>query len=216
VPVKRIGARRERRFRIEDLRQLQRDGRSVHLQTGATPIATAGSISFSGSAHVATFYDSDVGRLRLSLPFLADGLRNGDACWLMAHGLALKAYLDALNQFADIDIGQKSARGQFRVRQTPGGNTTEALEFWETVLWEAISAGAKVIRVVGEMTSVREQFNSEKEMLEYEGAVNLTLKRFPCVAICQYDAREFTGPALLSVLRTHPDLYTLPLSQFIL
>jgi len=30
--------------------------------------------------------------------------------------------------------------------------------------------------------------------------------RFPCVALCQYDVRKFSGQAVLAALRAHPDI----------
>ena len=65
----------------------------------------------------------------------------------------------------------------------------------------------EVIRVVGEMASVREQFTSEREMFDFEAMFNMVGKRFPCVAVCQYDARKFSGQAVLAALRAHPDIF---------
>jgi hypothetical protein len=61
------------------------------------------------------------------------------------------------------------------------------------------------------MASVREVFASEQEMLTFEAMFNTTAKRFPCVVICQYDVRKFSGEAVLSALRAHPDMADLPL-----
>ena len=72
-----------------------------------------------------------------------------------------------------------------------------------------------LIRAVGEMVSERERFVSEREMLAYDAALDRTLKRFPCVVICQYDARHFSGSTLLSALKAHPDLFLMPMGPFL-
>ena len=91
----------------------------------------------------------------------------------------------------------------------------EALDYWETVLWSALDKHAVVVRGVGEMASEREGFISEKEMLTYEALVNMTIKRFPCVVICQYDVRKFSGQAVLEALRAHPDVMSFPLGPLL-
>jgi excisionase family DNA binding protein len=217
LPGRRIGTRRERRFRVEDVRGLRpKIPADRRVLTKAASTVAVGATFMNEHSHVATFYDSDVGRLRLSVPFLAEGLRDGAPCFLLAHGSVRKAYFEALKRSAAVDINQALAKGLLHVSQGPGSTITEALEFWESALWEAVAKGATMIRVVGEATSVREQFKSETEMLTFEAALNLTAKRFPCVLICQYDVRHFTGEGLLSVLRAHPDLYTVPISNFLL
>jgi hypothetical protein len=93
----------------------------------------------------------------------------------------------------------------------PGPNTAAATEFWERSFGAALDRRATLIRVVGEMACEREQFSSEAETLAYEPAFNLIVKRFPCLVVCQYDVREFSGEALFAALRAHPDLLGLPL-----
>jgi hypothetical protein len=52
-------------------------------------------------------------------------------------------------------------------------------------------------------------------MLKYEGAFNMTAKRFPNVTLCQYDVRAFDGATIYEVLRVHPDLYSLRLGSLL-
>jgi len=65
------------------------------------------------------------------------------------------------------------------------------------------------------MACVRQMFRSEAEMLRFEQAYDVMCRRFPVVAICQYDAREFDGLAMLSVLKAHPDLFERRLATFL-
>ena len=161
--------------------------------------------------HLAVFYDSDAGRIRMSGPFLAQGLLLGQPCFLMAAGEELDSYLEHLSATPGLDLKEAMRSGLLVVADGPGQTIAEALDFWERSFWQALDRPGVLIRAVGEMASERTTFVSEAEMLAYEAALNLSTKRFPCVVLCQYDVRRFDGPALLSALRAHPDLLQRPL-----
>src|ERR1051326_253394 len=81
---RRVGARRERRFRVEDVRRLKpARGVKLPVPVKSGPIVAIGATTVNDHAHVATFYDTDAGRLRVAVPFLAEGLRSGARCFLM-------------------------------------------------------------------------------------------------------------------------------------
>jgi excisionase family DNA binding protein len=225
LPVRRVGTRRERRFRAADVEHFAAQRHTVaqssrrartRLPAGqGAPIVTLAGAAVELFNHVCAFYGSDAGRLRLTIPFLAEGLQAGQPCFLLAHGEILEAYVHALRRMPGVDFDAARAAGRLVVADGPGATVEQALEFWEGTLWQAIETRAQVIRVVGEMASEREQFASEAEMLAYEVAINQTVKRFPCVVLCQYDARRFSGEAMLSALQSHPDLFKLPLGLFL-
>jgi excisionase family DNA binding protein len=215
LPVRRVGKRGERRFKSEHVERFKAPTRSALSTRSPAPHVVLGGYPVKLSTHVTAFYDSDAARTRLTTPFLAEGIAAGQPCFLMARGEELESYLRSLARMPGLDVQGARASGLFTIRSGPGATTTDALEFWEQVLWAATDRHATVIRAVGEMASVREGFISEEEMLAYEASVNMTLKRFPCVAICQYDVRKFSGQAIISVLRAHPDILDLPLGLFI-
>jgi len=209
LPVRRVGKRRERRFRVVDVDDFERPRRAGGRESpAAATIAVAGA-SVEVATHLAAFYSSAAGMLRITLPFLAEGLRAGDPCFLLAEGEVLETYRQALSRQPGVEVDS------LVVADGPGLSVGQALEFWEQALWREVENEPRVIRVVGEMVSERDQFASEAEMLAYEVAFNQTLKRFPCVVVCQYDARRFSGEAMLLALRAHPDLYKLPLGLFL-
>ncbi len=218
LPVQRVGRRRERRFRADHVvgfkerGSLRRPG-STRMPSG--PEVFLGGASFDAFTHLAVFYDSAAGRLRLTAPFLEDGLRAGQPCFLMAHGEVLRSYLERLREAPDLDVEAALETGLLAVADAPGTSTVEALQFFEQAFWRATENRAPVVRVVGEMACVRDRFASEAEMLSFEAAVNLLTKRFPCFAICQYDVRQFSGAALLGAMRAHPDRLALPLRTLI-
>ena len=218
LPVKRTGKRRERRFAAEHVDGLAGQLRAAPLASPSLSspkrLVLAGQV-LEVPFHLPAFYDTDAGRTRLTVPFLADGLRAGQPCFLVAQGEELDAYLVALDAQPGVDVDQALASGALTVVGAPGRTVAEALEFWETNLWAALDRHVTLMRAVGEMVSERMTFESEREMLAYEVAFNMTGRRFPAAVICQYDVRKFSGKALLAALRAHPDILGISLSPLI-
>ena len=213
LPVQRVGKRRERRFRARDVDAAERrqQAASQPRKPDAPSVVLAGHVT-SVPVHLPAFYDSDAGRVRLTAPFIADGIKARQPCFLIAQGEELNSYLVALDADPDVDVDAALASGLLTVVSAPGKTVAQALDFWERKLWEAMDSHATLMRAVGEMVSEREVFESEQEMLAYEAAFNMTARRFPCAVICQYDVRKFSGRAMLAALRAHPDVLDVSLS----
>jgi transcriptional repressor of dcmA and dcmR len=210
--VRRVGRRRERRFTEDDLRQFMTSGRETVATAPATVFIRGTAVPL--RSHVSTFYATHDGRLRLSLPFIVEGLRAGQPCFLVAEGEALEQYRQAIqNQLPDRPA-VFDEKGLILISQT--GNGEAFTRSWEASLSNALHSGPTVIRVVGEMASVAHMMGSVPQMLIFEAALGSLAKRFPVVYLCQYDVREFDGVALLSVLKDHPDIYELPLGTFLI
>lgn len=206
LPARRVGRRRERRFAHADLVQFlgQRTG-DPQLPKPALTVSVGGA-PISLRTHLAPIFSTDLGGLRLAVPFLAEGLRSGQPCFLAATGVVLERYFKALSQEAiDVDAAQQS--GRLTIVGWPGGTVTEALANWELLFGKALAGGPTVLRIVGEMACERSMFSSDAEMLAYEEAYELMIRRYPAVTLCQYDAREFNGEVILRVLKAHPDMF---------
>ena len=211
---RRVGRRRERRFAESDLVQFLSRGEKPPIVASRAPIYVGG-LPIPVPGHLATFYSSDAGRMRLTVPFLAGGLRSGQPCFLAATGEVLKVYMEALENQDGVDLKRAVAGGQFSAVGFDGATVDKAVAFWEGAFAEALSHRSSVIRHVGEMATVRRMFPSEDEMLRFEQAYDLMSRRYPVAAICQYDVREFDGIAMLRVLKAHPDLFELRLATFL-
>jgi transcriptional repressor of dcmA and dcmR len=181
--------------------------RASEVTVGGEPVPVPG--------HLATLYGTDAGGLRLSLPFLVEGLRRGHRCFLAATGPELKRYTDALDGRDDVDLAHALDSGQLNLVRFVGGAAAEAIAQWEHHFADALARDQMVIRIVGEMASERGMFVSADEMLRYEEAFEVMCRRYPVVVICQYDVREFDGPSLLRALKAHPDLFAFRLGTFL-
>jgi excisionase family DNA binding protein len=215
--ARRVGRRRERRFTEADLKGFLAPSAS---SSGPHAPAIAAQVLIGGShvplhSHLATFYNSDEGRLRLPIPFFRDGLLLGQPCFLAASREVLDAYMAALRREVAIDVDAAVRDGLLTVVDGPGTTVEGALNFWEDSLSKAILGGPTLLRVVGEMAMERSGFGSDAEMLRYEVAYNMIARRFPVVTLCQYDVRAFDGEMVFHALRAHPDLYEMGIAALL-
>ena len=195
LPGRRVGRRRERRFMEADLVAFM--DRSI-TATASSPTVMVAGTAIAVPTHLATFFSTGAGGLRLTVPFLADGVRLHQPCFLAGSAEVHQRYFEALG-----------GGGGITAVQFQGGSAAEAIAHWEDTFAAAVANGATVIRVVGEMAYERAMFANEEEMLRYEEAFDMMSRRYPTASICQYDVREFDGVALLRALKAHPDLFDL-------
>jgi hypothetical protein len=192
-----------------------------HTSSSAPPAADAvATVNVGGHriplrSHLAPIYGTDAGSLRLSVPFLADGIRAGQRCFLVAKDDALERYMTALGEEHDVDLAAAEKKGLLTVVGWPGATVADVIANWERVFGKALAGGPTVLRIAGEMASERDMFASEAEMMAYEEAYELMAKRYPAVTLCQYDAREFSGEMMLRVLKAHPDMFMQHLGGFL-
>jgi len=218
LPARRVGRRRERRFAQADLiRFLGQPGgekpAAAHVNQAAAVIV--GGLSVPLRSHLAPFFGTDEGGLRLTVPFLADGLKAHQPCFLVATGAVLDRYVRALREEHEIDLGAAERGGLLTVLDGPGRDPAQAIANWERLFGKALAGGPMVLRLVGEMACVRRIFPSDAEMMRFEEAFDVMAKRFPGVWLCQYDAREFDGEIMLRALKAHPDMYAQHLGGFL-
>jgi hypothetical protein len=213
LPVQRVGRRRERRFAqpdlVEFLGQATGDARAAGRPGRATTVVLGGA-SVPVRSHLAPIYSTDAGRLRLSVPFLADGIRAGQPSFLVAAGDVLERYIKALTMEHGIDFA-----AVVRTRQLVVLSGVESAADWERLFGTALESGPTILRVVGEMSCVRRMFATDAAMMALEESYEVMAKRFPAVSLCQYDAREFGGETMLRALKAHPDMYAQHLGGFL-
>jgi excisionase family DNA binding protein len=212
---RRVGRRRERRFAESDLLTFLNRGEKQSVVAKPEAAIHVGGLAIPVPGHLATFYSTDPGRMRLTVPFLAEGLRFGQPCFLVATHDVLEAYMKALKDQAGSDFERAAASGQFVAVGFDGATVDRAVAFWEGKFADILSRGPSLIRHVGEMACVRPMFPSEDEMLRFEEGYEVMCRRFPVSAICQYDVRQFDGIAMLRVLKAHPDLFEQRLATFL-
>src|SRR5260370_35615402 len=147
---RRVGRRRERRFAESDLVEFL--NRSEKPSAQAQPAAiNVGGLPIPVPGHLATFYSTDAGRTRLTVPFLAEGLRSGQPCFLVATNDILDIYVEALRNQDGFRLNEAEASGQFTAVRFDGATVDRAVAFWEGKFADVLSPGPAVIRDVGWM-----------------------------------------------------------------
>lgn len=224
----RIGARRERRFRRSDLLDFpEQQGARAPLagggkegsrepQEASTSTAVKvhiGGVAIDYGSHLCSFYETDLGRAKLAVPFLADGLKAGDICFFIATSKVRRQVLKELEkQCPDLKRAKDSGQLKLLAGKRSG---QEMLDYFEAEFVAATRTGNARLRVLGDMAWFLEKELGIEELNAFERAYNHSLgHRFPVVSLCQYDARVFSGVGILGALKAHEDTFRYPLSRF--
>lgn len=213
----RLGTKRERRFRREDLMSFLENRNAPAVSTPdvspPTEVFLEG-VSIKYGNHICTLYENDRGRLKWSVPFLVDGLRNGDGCFLIG---TEETRSEILGQVKEAWRGVEEAVDKGQLVQSDGIPDAEAMcRFVEHSIFVASRAGLRTFRLLGDMTWCLDLGMSQDELFAYERQFNHEIgHRFPMVSVCQYDVRRFSGPAVLNALKSHEDTFNYPLSRFL-
>ncbi|MFQ5535082.1 MAG: MEDS domain-containing protein [Sphingomonadales bacterium] len=216
----RVGARRERRFRREDLLAFpEQHPADRHTGNGDGEAVGHKQIHLDGvpieyGSHLCTFYESDLGRVKTSVPFLVDGLRAGDICFLIAADDAQEQILTQLKSvYGPLDAAFD--KGLLRVCEGMASGK-EMLDFFEREFVMATQKGNQSLRVLGDMSWFLCNGMDIDDLADFEVKYNYSLAhRFPVVSLCQYDARKFSGQGVLNALKCHEDTFKYPMSGFL-
>ena len=208
LPARRVGGRHERRFRRSELDLFLGEAKGEKT-------LTLGGVTVPLKGHYAPIYSTDAGALRLTVPFLADGLNAGQPCFLVASGRILERYARLLAADYGIDLDEAIKSGRLVLLDWPGASATDVIANWEQLFAKALARGKSMMRVAGDMAAERHMFASEAEMMAYEEAYDRMARRFPVVTLCAYDAREFGGETILRMLKAHPDMFQGNLGLFL-
>jgi len=226
LPCLRVGARRERRFNKRDLisflenqsdstiaRDKSHEKTPENLQNVRTEILLEGMPIKYGN-HLCTVYETDTGIIKLSIPFLADGLRAGDKCFLVASGSRQSIILKHLSEVYP-DTNKAIEGGRLVIFE--GLTCREDLyKYFEKNFLSSTQNGDNYIRVLGDMAWAVEKNMNIDDLMSFEMSYNHSLcRKFPVVSLCQYDARMFSGTEILNVLKSHDDTFNFPLTRFI-
>lgn len=214
----RVGGRRERRFRRVDLMDfLERSGadgpRSGESAAGAGEVLLD-QLRIPRGSHLCDLYESDAGRLRLSVPFVAQGVIRGERCYLVAQPKIARQVLAGVRKVAT-GVDDAIEKGRVIVRHGCR-RPLDMLEYFRLQFLECSEQGATGIRVLGEMSCFLDQGAELDVLMEFEMRYDHSLARdFPVVSLCQYDVRRFSGVGVLRACRAHNDSLTFPLRRFL-
>ena len=214
----RVGRRRERRFRRADLLAfLEEQPASAALLQPTVPSAanstTIGGIRVPYGSHLVAFYADEAGRANLAAAFLADGLRPGSVCHLVT---APEAQAEILNRMARSGAAIERAISDGRLVVSEHTSAVSAqCEYFETQFVAATRAGARSLRLVGDVSAFTAPVVGE-ELVKLEAEFDRRIaRRFPVVTLCQYDVRRHSSLDLFNALRAHKDTFRYPVDRLL-
>lgn len=213
----RLGLKRERRFRREDLRAFldtQNSRSAISSNPSRKSHVHLEGVAIDYASHICTLYDNDFGRLKWSVPFLLDGLKQGECCFLVA---AEKTQHDILEHVRKGWEGVDRAIDTGQLILTNGLPDGEIMcRFVEQRIFEATRNDLRSFRLLGDMSWCLELGMTQEQLFDYEQRFNREIGHsYPLVSVCQYDTRDFDGPAVLNALKCHEDTFNFPLSRFL-
>jgi transcriptional repressor of dcmA and dcmR len=215
----RVGRRRERRFRRADLLAFLEEQPTV---MGADPGAVeslparrteSSEELVSEGAHLCGLYTSDEGRTTQAAAFLADGLRRGSACFVMAIPAVRDDILAHLAR-SHPDLPAAVDGDQLGITEYAGSSRAQLQEL-EIRFRAALDAGAHSLRVVTDAWFVAEWL-TRKEMIEFEVGYDQLSRRYPIWTLCLYDLRRFGGMDVVDALKGHADMFRFPTETLLL
>jgi len=214
----RVGQRRERRFRRQDLLGFL-EGQTSEIASSSIPGAVAnkiadlskGPVTITHGSHLCGIYATDLGRITLAVPFLLQGLNEGSACFLVG---PLRARNDVLRSLKkkrptlqdDIDAG-RLIHAEYHL------GPRAQVKYFRALLDKRVAEGAQSFCIIGDLWGMRSRATLES-MLQYEADYDrLIAREYPVVTLCVYDARKFSGVEVLNALKSHRDTFRYPLER---
>jgi len=209
LPARRVGRRRARRLREEDLKSFMEAGPG-HGTGAADPgppsTIVIQNVVVSQGDHLAAFYTTDAGRLRIGLPFLRDGLRAGETVLLRALPDCREHYFAALLT-EGVDAAKAVQAGQLMIFPEISGSASDQVARFEQLLTAASWQRAGQIRLLAETFADVQTLGSVAEHMVVEQHLTAVFKRFPVVTICAYDVRVFDAVTVIEALKLHSDIF---------
>jgi excisionase family DNA binding protein len=216
LPASRVGRRRARRFKEEDLLRFMgpNQGGPSPAITGLLRVIALEGMAVALGSHLANYFSSESGRLRLGLPFLRDGIRSDQPCVLFALPDAREQYVRTL-QREGIDVEAAEREGLLRMLAFGSVTPEEFVAHLETVFIDVMRQRPGPFRFLGEPVAALKSLPSLEAFLSMERQCTALAKRFPVVMLCAYDVREFDGRTVVETLKLHYDTFAHELGYFL-
>jgi DNA-binding MarR family transcriptional regulator len=146
--------------------------------------------------HVCGLCDSDAGSRQLLVTFLADGLKRGDKCVLVAPAEIRNEILGALPD---------RRRSPRHLVVSEGYDSTDAqLAFYKRMAREARQSGQKLC-ITEDMAWALSRNVRVDAMLDYEQRLDALVRQLSLRVLCIYDTRRFSSGDILHAVKCHRD-----------
>jgi len=215
LPCLRVGQRRERRFRRDDLLSFLEGAQSIDSSPGRVrlnaSLDTRASVTITRGDHLCAFYASDIGRISLAVPFLLDGLNEGSVCFLIA---PLRVRTEIIRHLKKQRRSLQADIEAARLIPSEHRNSPRAqYSYFRKIMEKRAPADTHSFRVFGDMWGLRSKI-SQASLIEFEALYDqLIARKYPVMSLCAYDVRRFSGVEVLEALKGHRDTFRHPLER---
>ncbi|HEX4167964.1 MAG TPA: MEDS domain-containing protein [Bryobacteraceae bacterium] len=160
--------------------------------------------------HICTFFRSSAERYRVLMPFIREGIEQGDRA---LHIINPSLRSEHAQRIAEAGIDAARAEGEGRLEiigwdEAPlcGGsfNQSAMLSLLPVLLNDGRARGFAVTRFIADMSWALNDPGCVDRLLEYECRLNLALPKADDIVICAYDLDKFSAAIVIDALRTHP------------
>jgi len=166
-------------------------------------------LSIPPGTHICAFFRGVNERNEIMVPFLREGLREGNKCLCI-----IDEDVDEVRDAFAADAGPPNGAAHHQLdilssKETYLRNgafsTQEMLDYWDDSVGAALNDdGFPFVRSTGETTWTVKELPGLDDFLTYEAELNRFLPRYPQVILCLYDLDHFGGKILVDILKTHP------------
>jgi DNA-binding CsgD family transcriptional regulator len=159
--------------------------------------------------HICALYSGPAERDSLLVPFLREGIREGDKCLCLIDDTEPTTVRDQvegkqnahrIQRSEPLDVDRASDvylhSGRFSVEHI--------ITFLAGSLSRAAESDSPLLRAAGEMSWVLPQPEGAHDFFVYEAAINKIIKGKPAVFMCLYDLQRCGVSMVVDVLKTHP------------
>jgi len=168
------------------------------------------SLSVPCRCHVCAFFSSRDEEYDILLPFLQEGLAEGDRVVQIIDGDHRPDQMKRLERWG-MDVAPATEAGQFEVwnwedAYLRGGRFAQfsMISLLEEVGSLGERRGSGATRLWANMEWALEEFPGVHDIVEYETRLNYVLPRFEMMTVCTYDLNKFSASVVVDILRTHP------------
>jgi hypothetical protein len=179
------------------------------MEDGTAPISLAGS-HLKETRHVCAFFNSDEEEYRVLLPFIKDGFTCGHRAVHIVNPDQQQDHRHRLAS-AGIDTAAAEQTGQLDLRTSADTYLSEGrfdpdrmLETFSRMARGDARDGYGLRRIVCRMDWAGDSRVFIDNVIEFESRVNDLWRRHDHAVICTYRLSQFSGDAVIDIMRTHP------------
>jgi len=169
-----------------------------------------GAFSMNGERHICAFFHDKDEEFQTLLPFIADGIRNGEKAIHLIDENYREVHARRLKE-GGIEVRRVTASGQLQIRgwgdaYLDGGrfDLNAMLAMIAALLDDARGQGYPRTRLIADMAWALMNRPGVTDLIPYEVRLNALLDGRGDPVICVYDLSRFGGAVVMDVMKTHP------------